>query len=88
MRDINLPRHVMDRFERRWAARFAYTGTRGPAGDDPFRSPQIRRLLEGALRPPTEVRVVPDDIGLFAARASTNDRAAGGFDDGSRRAEP
>jgi hypothetical protein len=60
MDEIKLPHHVVNRFERRWTARFAeMLGSRPqpvarcPFGsDDPIRSPQVRRLLEGSLRPP------------------------------------
>jgi hypothetical protein len=60
MDEIRLPHHVVDRFERRWTGRFAQipnalhqpaaASSRG--GDDPLRSPAVRRLLEGSLRPP------------------------------------
>jgi hypothetical protein len=70
MRDINLPRHVMDCFERRWAARFADPGTRERVADDPFKSAQVHRLLEGALRPPSEASTVPDSTELLSVRAS------------------
>ena len=63
MDEIRLPQHVVNRFERRWTARFAQMleewqrpehaplPVRGCG--DPLRSPQVRRLLEGSLRPPT-----------------------------------
>ena len=60
MDDVKLPRHVLNRFEHRWAARFAQTPRRSPylaSPDDPFRSPQVRRLLEGSLKPPTRDRL-------------------------------
>jgi hypothetical protein len=59
MDDVRLPQDVLNRFERRWAARFAETPRRPPSlafGDDPLRSPQVRRLLEGSLKPPTRYR--------------------------------
>jgi hypothetical protein len=59
MDDIRLPQDVLNRFERRWAARFAETTRRPPSlasRNDPFRSPQVRRLLEGSLKPPTRDR--------------------------------
>jgi hypothetical protein len=43
MDDVKLPRHVLNRFERRWEAGFAQTPRRSPSAvsrDDPFRSPQ------------------------------------------------
>jgi len=52
MDDVSLPRHVLNRFERRWAARFAQTPRRSLASasrDDPFRSPHVRRRLQGSL---------------------------------------
>lgn len=59
MDEIKLPHHAVNRFERRWTARFAQmlegrsTGARRWLGsDDPVRSPQVRRLLAGSLRPP------------------------------------
>jgi hypothetical protein len=64
MDEIGLPQHIVNRIERRWKSRFAQTlgdwrrPQRAPlspaAGNhDPLRSPQVRRLLEGSLRPPT-----------------------------------
>jgi hypothetical protein len=64
MDEIRLPQHVVNRFERRWTARFAQMlgdwpplehAPSSPACgcDDPLRSPQVRRLLEGSLKPPT-----------------------------------
>ena len=56
MNDVKLPRYVLNRFERRLAARFAQTPRQSPSlgsRDDPFRSPQVQRLLEGLLKPPT-----------------------------------
>jgi hypothetical protein len=63
MDEIRLPQHVVSRLERRWAARFGRrpesthpTGqsfeSREPGSDDPLQSTQVRRLLEGSLRPP------------------------------------
>jgi hypothetical protein len=54
MDEIKLPHHVVNRFERRWTARLAQMleGRRSHGSDDPLRSPQVRRLLEGSLRPP------------------------------------
>ena len=59
MGEIKLPHHVVNRFERRWTARFAQTLEGRPqpvarccrGSDDPLRSPQVWRLLEGSLRP-------------------------------------
>jgi hypothetical protein len=67
MDEIRLPRHIVNRFERRWTARIPQM-----VGDwqrleptpsslacgcyDPLRSPQVRRLLQGSLRPPTAAR--------------------------------
>jgi hypothetical protein len=64
MDETRLPQHVLNRIERRWASRFAQTlgdwrhSERAPlspadGNHDPLRSPQVRRLLEGSLRPPT-----------------------------------
>jgi hypothetical protein len=64
MDDIRLPQHVLNRIEQRWTARLAQMlevkrrPGRAPSSPadrnyDPLRSPQIRRLLEGSLRPPT-----------------------------------
>lgn len=69
MDEIKLPHHVVNRFERRWTARFAQMlegrsqpGARCSRGsDDPLRSPQVRRLLEGSLRPPKAVRTLEFD---------------------------
>jgi hypothetical protein len=60
MDEIKLPHHVVNRFERRWTARLAQMlegrrsqgARRSHGSDDPLRSPQVRRLLEGSLRPP------------------------------------
>jgi hypothetical protein len=59
MDEIKMPNHVVDRFERRWKAMFAQilegqSRLRRSANgnDDPLQSPQVRRLLEGSLRPP------------------------------------
>jgi hypothetical protein len=60
MDEIRLPHHIVDRLERRWTGRFAQmiNGSKHPAtriscgGADPIRSPAVRRLLEGSLRPP------------------------------------
>jgi hypothetical protein len=64
MDEIKLPQHVVNRIERRWASRFAQTlddwqrPERAPSSSasgsyDPLQSPQVRRLLEGSVRPPT-----------------------------------
>ena len=62
MDEIRLPQHVVNRIERRWTARFAQmlgdwqrpgAAFPRPRKLDPLRSPQVRRLLEGSLRPPT-----------------------------------
>ena len=63
MDDIRLPQHVLNRIEQRWTARLAQMleekrrPERTPSSPadgnyDPLRSPQVRRLLEGSLRPP------------------------------------
>jgi hypothetical protein len=60
MDEVRLPHHVVNRFESRWTARFTQMlrGLQQPVAgssresDDPIRSPQVRRLLEGSLRPP------------------------------------
>lgn len=60
MNEVKLPLHIVDRLERRWTGRFAQMlkGPQQPAtgifcgGSDPIRSPAVRRLLEGSLRPP------------------------------------
>jgi hypothetical protein len=64
MDEIKLPQDVVNRVERRWTARFAQMPeVRQPlerrcsspshGSFDPLRSPQVWRLLEGSLRPPT-----------------------------------
>jgi hypothetical protein len=69
MEDIRLPQHVVRRFQRRWAARFRQMPEawqrpeRAPSspshgGDDPLRSSQVRRLLQGSLRPPAVDRTL------------------------------
>ncbi len=64
MGEIKLPRHVVSRIDRRWAARFGRMlgawQRPGPlyTGDDPLRSLQVRRSLEGSLRPPTIERTL------------------------------
>jgi hypothetical protein len=61
MNDVRLPQDVLNRFERRWAARFPPTPRPSRSSvslDDPLRSSRIRRLLEGSLRPPTRDRDV------------------------------
>jgi hypothetical protein len=63
MDEIRLPQHVLNRIEQRWTARLAQMleekrrPERTPSSPadgnyDPLRSPQVRRLLEGSLRPP------------------------------------
>jgi hypothetical protein len=55
MDNIALPRDVLNRTERRRMAKFSQTSfCRPPStlGDDPLRSPRLRRLLKGSLRPP------------------------------------
>jgi hypothetical protein len=87
MDEIRLPQHIVNRIERRWASRFAQTLSdwrhpeRAPsspaAGNhDPLRSPQVRRLMEGSLWPPTSsgnngrarsvcgTRNFPQEVGL------------------------
>ncbi|MET4037912.1 hypothetical protein ABMB68_009449 [Bradyrhizobium sp. RT4a] len=72
MEEIKLPHHVVNRFERRWTARFAQMPGGQPqpvarycgGNEDPLRSPQVRRLLEGSLRPPKSDRTVEFDRGL------------------------
>lgn len=59
MDEIRLPQHVVNRFERRWTARFALEDWQSPKNaplpvrgcGDPLGSPQVRRLLDGSLRP-------------------------------------
>jgi hypothetical protein len=64
MDELRLPQHVLKRIEQRWTARLAQMleekrrhkrAPSAPADEncDPLRSPQVRRLLEGSLRPPT-----------------------------------
>ena len=66
MDEIRLPQHIVNRIERRWESRFAQTLgdwrhpecaplSPGDGNHDPLRSPQVRRLLEGSLRPPTSL---------------------------------
>ncbi|MET4751201.1 hypothetical protein [Bradyrhizobium sp. RT11b] len=72
MEEIKLPHHVVNRFERRWMARFAQMPGGRPqpvarccrGNDDPLQSPQVRRLLEGSLRPPKPDRTLEFDRGL------------------------
>ncbi|MGY4298809.1 hypothetical protein ACVWXN_006904 [Bradyrhizobium sp. i1.4.4] len=72
MDEIKLPHHVVNRFERRWTARFAQMLDGRPqpvarycrGNEDPLRSPQVRRLLEGSLRPPKADRTLEFDRGL------------------------
>jgi hypothetical protein len=71
MDDIRLPQHVMNRIEQRWTARLAQMleekrrPERTPSPDDrnydPLRSPQVRRLLNGSLRPPTSLSLGNSD---------------------------
>lgn len=61
MDSIALPRDVLNRIERRWMTKFSQVPSRRPSsmlGDDPLRSPRVRRLLEGSLKPPTVIRTV------------------------------
>lgn len=61
MDNIALPRDVLNRIEGRWMAKFSQAPSRQPSsmlGDDPLRSPRVRRLLEGSLRPPTVIKAV------------------------------
>jgi hypothetical protein len=61
MKEIGLPRDVMNRIERRWMAKFAQANQARPTAtfcDDPLRSPQVRRLLFGSLKPPTGDRAI------------------------------
>jgi hypothetical protein len=64
MDEIKLPQQVVNRIERRWTARFAQVledwqrPERTPSSSshrsyDPLQPPQVRRLMEGSLRPPT-----------------------------------
>jgi hypothetical protein len=87
MRDINLPRHVMDCFERRWAARFANAGAKERVEADPSKPPHIRRMLKGASRPPSLASVAPSAFGCFQAEHLTTGRA-GKSDDYERLEEP
>ena len=64
MTDIGLPRDVLNRIERRWMAKFAQTPPAQPSAtrcDDPLRSPQVRRLLDGSLKPPKCDRAIESD---------------------------
>jgi hypothetical protein len=65
MNEIRLPKHRVNRFERRWTARFPQMlgdwrrleptpSSRACGCDDPPQSPQVRRLLQG--RPPSAAR--------------------------------
>jgi hypothetical protein len=56
--DVRFPRHVLNRFEGRWATRFAQALRQPPSAshDDPLRSPQVRLLLGGSLKPPRRDR--------------------------------
>jgi hypothetical protein len=64
MDELRLPQHVLSRIEQRWTARLAQMleekrrpeRTPSSAADGIYhriRSLQVRRLLEGSLRPPT-----------------------------------
>ena len=61
MDEIRLPQNVVNRFGRRWTARFAQMLIGSPKHaplpvrgcGNPLRSPQVRRLLERSLRPQT-----------------------------------
>jgi hypothetical protein len=68
MDEIRLPQHVLTRFQRRWTAKFAHiladwrrlehTPPFPACGCyDPLQSRQVRRLLEGSLRPPTRIEL-------------------------------
>jgi hypothetical protein len=69
MDEIRVPQHVVNRFERRWTTRLAQMleGRQclehASGCDDPLRSPQVWRLLEGYLRPPTNERVLVSQAG-------------------------
>jgi hypothetical protein len=69
MDEIRLPQHVVNRFERRWTAILAQMLEgrqrleRASGCDDPLRSPQVWRLLEGSLRPPTIERRLVSQAG-------------------------
>jgi hypothetical protein len=66
MDEVKLPQHVVNRFERRWTAKFAQMLQGRPqpvarysrGSDDPL--PQVRRLLVGSLRPPKSLAL---DVG-------------------------
>ena len=59
MDEIRVPQYVVNGFERRWTARLPQILEgrqrleQANGSDDPLRSPQVWRLLEGSLRPPT-----------------------------------
>ena len=79
MNEVKLPLHIVDRLERRWTGRFGQmlTVLQRPSpricrrGGDPLRSPEVRRLLEGSLRPPEPRSLDSEEL----------ERAAGGIKD-------
>jgi hypothetical protein len=67
MDEIRVPQHVVDRFERRWTARWRRCWKAGnvwtaPA-DATIRSDRRRSGMEGFLRPPTIERRLVDQAG-------------------------
>jgi hypothetical protein len=69
MDEIRVPQHVVNRFERRWTARLAQMLEcrqrleHASGCDDPLRSPQVWRLLEGSLGPPTSEGLLVSQAG-------------------------
>jgi hypothetical protein len=65
--EVRLPQHIVNWIERRGQRGLGRRrnpersgpGVPGRGSDDPIRSPKVRRLLEGSLRPPksTELRL-------------------------------
>ena len=58
MDEICLPRHVIQRLERRWAGKLEQlrrlrTRVQPVEQNDPLRSPQLERWLVSSLRPPS-----------------------------------
>jgi hypothetical protein len=73
MDEIKLPRHVLDRLERRWAARFPQPmqhpqrATSSPPREDPFRSPRARRRPGGSPRSPMVERALEPQLTKLSA---------------------
>jgi hypothetical protein len=77
MDEIRFPQRYVNRIERRWTAGLAQMPEarqrpeRAPPSPshesyDPLRSPQVRRLLEGSLRPPTAAGLLGTPPGGYA----------------------